>query len=60
MCYGGTSTTADVCYAQIPDITSLTVTDNNNIIVNFNKPVFFNATLTIDDFEIVITKTTGA
>jgi cysteine-rich repeat protein len=53
-CSGGSSITADTCSKVEPFIKQLEITENNNVIIRFNEPVFVSGTLSDEDFEIRI------
>lgn len=54
-CSGGSATGPDTCSYTLLDIERLEVTENNNLIVKFNRPVFIVGSLSSEDFHITIT-----
>lgn len=59
-CTGGSPTARDVCSYVVLDIESLQVTENNNLILAFNKPAYLIGQLfQHDDFDIKITRYDG-
>jgi cysteine-rich repeat protein len=59
-CSGGSPTSMDVCTYVELDIVGLEVTENNNLILQFNKPAYILRQLNApDDFEIRIARYDG-
>jgi cysteine-rich repeat protein len=52
ICSGGTSSTNDICTHIEVTISSINITEQNNIILKFSEPVFITGTLTTDDIEV--------
>jgi hypothetical protein len=59
LCSGGSPTSQDICYIDEPDILMLNVTENNNLILIFSRPINVTKNLTLDDFDIIITRYDG-
>ena len=58
-CTGGSSSQPDYCYTKDPEIESIEVTANNNLVIRFSDIVYISDTLTTDDIEITIQKYDG-
>ena len=53
-CYGSSYTTKDTCYKVLTQISSVSVTSDNNLILEFTNDIMILGELTEDDFQVVI------